>query len=82
VKIPPGVLPPSPFSLEAGDFDISLFVEEVALPGGFAVFFMLDICLLSGVPEAVLAAMIRLIKLPPFFVGGVSVTMLGFYLVC
>ena len=82
MNIPPGVLPPSTFSLDVGDFEISLFVDEVALPGGLLVFFTLDICLLSGVPDAVLAARMRLIRLPPILVGGVSVTMLGFYLAC
>lgn len=80
VKIPPGVLPTSPLSLEAGDFEISLFVDDVALPGGFAVFLTLEIGLLSGVPDPVLAARMRLIRLPPILVGGVSVTILGFYL--
>jgi len=72
-KMPPGVLLSGLSSLEAGDFEMSLFVDEVTLPGGLVVFFTLEYCLFIGVPEAVLAAMRRLIRLPvPVLVGGVS----------
>jgi hypothetical protein len=82
-NIPPGVLPISTLSLEAGDLEISLFEEEAALPGGLAVFFTLENYLVTGVPEDVLAARIRLMRLPdPIFVGGVSVTILGCALIC
>ena len=81
--MPPGVLLSAFSSLDAGDFETRRLVEDVALPGGLAVFFTLEYCLFRGVPEAVLAAKIRLIKLPvPTLVGGVSVTIDGFYLDC
>ena len=59
-------------------------VEEETLPEGFvAVFFKVEYCLLIGVPEAVLAARILLIKLPePILVGGVSVSIEGYCLAC
>ena len=81
--MPPGVLF-SPFSsLDAGDFETRRLVEDVALPGGLPVFFTLEYCIFRGVPEAVLAARSRLIKLPhPILVGGVSVTIDGFDLDC
>ncbi len=73
-KMPPGVLLSGLSSLEAGDFEMSLLVEEVALPGGLLVFFTLEYYLFSGVPDAVLAAKILLMRLPvPTFVGGVSI---------
>jgi hypothetical protein len=58
-------------------------VEDVALLGGLPVFLTLEYCIFRGVPEAVLAARSRLIKLPdPILVGGVSVTIEGFDLDC
>ena len=57
--------------------------EDVALPGGLPDFFTLEYCIFRGVPEAVLAARSRLIKLPvPTLVGGVSVAIVGFDLDC
>ena len=81
--MPPGVLF-SPFSsLEAGDLEARRLVEDVALPGNLADFFTLEYCIFRGVPEAVLAARSRLIRLPvPTLVGGVSVAIVGFDLDC